>query len=193
MSEIKLEDLGRVLSRDLRRLEKAIEAALEDTGDIAVDVIKSNVPVAHKELQSSISNQRKPGQISISVNAPHAAAVEVGSRPHTPPIEPLLAWVKLRGMQGLTKTGRIIRQPKVFGRPSSKQLGKIQARHVAISLSSHVSGGAMDVSAPMQVARAIQRAISVSGTKPSHYVRRSLPKIIDSLHENILTELHKIK
>ena len=110
------------------------------------------------------------------VTAPHAAAVENGSRPHWVPIDPLIAWVKLRGMQGLNRSGR--------GATTS-----IHAKSIKSELKSMQQGsrGAKfnSVDDAEEVARRIQYAIAHVGTKPQHYVLRAIPTIEGFLHEEI--------
>ena len=108
------------------------------------------------------------------VDAPHAAPVETGSAPHTPPLAPLVAWVKLRGAQGLLSERQIGRLPGHDDRhPCAGH--RLRAR-------GDQSGGALDVQAPVRIARAIQQAIRPRGTKPHWYARGSLPAIRAVLH-----------
>lgn len=133
-------------------------------------MVKRRVPVAFGELRESVKPEaRAAGGAAIVVDAPHAAPVETGSRPHMPPLAPLLAWVKLRAAQGLLTPRQIGRLP-----------GRSTAAHavtVAAALRSMERGGALDVDAPLRIARAIQRAIGDHGTKPHWYARGSLPEI----------------
>lgn len=187
---VSLQELIPHLTRKLKQLQKGTIEGVERTAEDLAEVIKDNVPVAFSELKDSIDVEITPNNIKVIASAPHAAAVEVGSRPHTPPIEPLLKWVKLRGMQGLTKRGKIRKPLKVAKNgPSPRQLGRIQARHVATALQSYVREGAMDISGPLEIARKIQRAISVSGTRPYHYIQKSLSKVKYHLDKNIRIEL----
>jgi len=83
----------------------------------------------------------------------------VGSRPHWPPLAPLIAWVKLRGMQGLRR--RATSQQK-WVRDRIRELGTRRST---------------PVDAAEEVARAIQRSIAKRGTRPRWYMRQSLPGI----------------
>jgi hypothetical protein len=52
-------------------------------------------------------------------------------------------------------------------------------------------GGALDVNAPVRIARAIQRLISLRGTKPHWYARAALPDICRILGAAIQDALAK--
>jgi hypothetical protein len=51
------------------------------------------------------------------------------------------------------------------------------------------SGGALDVDAPLRIARAIQHAIAKHGTKPHWYARSSLAAIRAALDAFVRAEL----
>jgi hypothetical protein len=163
-------ELARLLSRHTRERERRLHVAVGDAAKAGVSVVKRRVPVAFGDLRESVKPEaRGGGGAAIVVDAPHAAPVETGSRPHTPPLAPLVAWVKLRGAQGLLSPRQIGRLP-----------GPSTAAHaitVAGALQSMERGGALDVDAPLRIARAIQRAIRDRGTKPHWYARSSLPAI----------------
>jgi hypothetical protein len=132
-------------------------------------VVKRRVPVAFGDLRESVQPESRAHGAAIVVDAPHAAPVETGSRPHMPPLAPLVAWVKLRGAQGLLSPRQVGRLP-----------GRSTAAHaisIAAALHSMERGGALDVDAPVRIARAIQRAIRDHGTKPHWYARGSLPEV----------------
>jgi hypothetical protein len=140
-----------------------------DAAKAGVSVVKRRVPVAFGDLRESVKPEERVDGAAIVVDAPHAAPVETGSRPHTPPLAPLVAWVKLRGAQGLLSPRQVGRLP-----------GRSTAAHaitVAAALRSMERGGALDVDAPVRIARAIQRAIRDHGTKPHWYARSSLPAV----------------
>jgi hypothetical protein len=162
-------ELARLLSRHALERERRLRGAVGDAARAGVSVVKHRVPVAFGELRESVKPEDREGGAAIVVDAPHAAPVETGSRPHTPPLAPLVAWVKLRGAQGLLSPRQIGRLP-----------GSSTAAHaitVAAALQSMERDGALDVEAPVRIARAIQRAIRDRGTKPHWYARSSLPAI----------------
>lgn len=72
----------------IRRIRRNLQRTAKD----AVPIIKENAPKAFFFLEDSVHDE----DMKTVVDAPHAAAVEVGSRPHTPPLDPLVAWVVLK-------------------------------------------------------------------------------------------------
>jgi hypothetical protein len=182
---IKLHELPAALRRDERAMRRAIKAAISRTSKRAVEPIQSRVPVAFGELRDSVEAQPNGATPKAGVYAPHAGAVEKGSMPHTPNFEKLVAWVKLRGFQGLSGRGRI---RKRFSRSEGPTTAH-QARRVASAIKSHEIRGKrgvgrhLPIDAAEQVARAISRGIEKNGTRPHWYVRSSLPdihKILDT-------------
>lgn len=162
-------ELRRLLLRHSRERQRKLRAAAVRAARAGVGVVKGNVPVAFGELREGVKAEARPGGAAIVVDAPHAAPVETGSRPHMPPLAPLIAWVKLRGAQGLLTPRQIGRLP-----------GRSTAAHaitVAAALGSMERGGALDIDAPVRIARAIQHAIAQRGTKPHWYARSSLSAI----------------
>jgi len=168
MTTYKVSGLGafaRLFAQHQAAREKRIGAAIKKTARKGVTIIKRAVPIAFGELREAVHVEGS----TIVVDAPHAAPVEVGSRPHMPPLGPILKWVKLRAAQGLLTHRERARLPGTTTRA--------HAESVAAALRGMEQGGALDVGAPIALARAIQRAIAAKGTKPHFYARSSLPAI----------------
>jgi hypothetical protein len=173
-----LEELPCLIARDLQRLERRVQLELAGAAIDGAHAIEPHIPVAFAELRGSLhvdASRALEGEIRIVLDAPHAEAVERGSRPHTPPLEPLIRWVKLRGMQGLTKTGRIkSAKARAWGPTSAAQANRIATSIRAFRVTGEL---VTDVNAPEKIARAIQMSIRKNGTKPHWMVRRTLPEI----------------
>lgn len=155
-----------------RRVKKALHTAAEETAAY----VRANIPRAFGDLSDAT---RARGESVVTI-APHAGAVESGSRPHWMPLEPLIRWVKLRGMQGL-KTEKQIRRLK--GKTTAGH-----ARSIAQQIRDRMSADGSDtipVDAPEQIARAIQVAIAKGGTKPHWYMRGALPTSIENVSKEI--------
>ena len=121
------------------------------------------------------------GQSSVVADAPHAAAVEVGSRPHTPPLAPLIAWVQLRGIQGLTAKGNVrkaVSPRREAARAIASSLhGALGGRAGAAAWRQRATsqGSLADADpAVVAIARAIQRKIAVAGTKPHRFLAQGV-------------------
>ena len=167
----RLESLIRKHNRSRRsRIKKAVKKAVQRT---AKHVKQNTVPVAFRELADSIVALDS----SVIADAPHADAVEVGSRPHVPPLGPLIAWVKLRGMQGLRQISRL----KKLKGPTTLQ----QALSVAAMFKRAEHDGAVSLDTPEQIARAIQAAIARKGTKPHRYMMKAIPFAQEALFEEV--------
>lgn len=84
---------------ELERLDR-VQAALFEAAEAGVAVVAKAAPVDMSETRRSVHAQRLGQDASrILVDAPHAGIVEMGSRPHWPPLQPLVEWV--RRHQGL--------------------------------------------------------------------------------------------
>lgn len=155
-----------------KRVKKAIVKAARQG---KAYIVKFTLPIAFRELERSLRVESKGGKVRIVADAPHAAPVETGSRPHWPPLEPLIAWVKLRAMQGHGGSD--------IGRHGpSRRRGTTTKEHAesianAMNAFAEIRGGANDVDDPVHIARAIQIAISRHGTKPHWFMRKALPEI----------------
>jgi len=144
-------------------------------------IISFTLPIAFRTLEKSLRViDHGNGNVELRADAPHAAAVETGSRPHWPPLAPLIAWVKLRGAQGISKRGGGSK-----GRAARGTTTRMQSKSIASALHAMESGGALDADAPEQVARAIQLAIARHGTKPHWYMRSAEPEIRANLDVQI--------
>lgn len=165
---LKLADLDAALAKDIGELRRRVVLAVHETAGTGAMVVRANAPRAFGELSDGIVGQSRGDQgARIRSTAPHSAAVEVGSRPHMPPVGPLIAWVKLRGMQGLEKGSK--GAPKAVARMIRGQGSRI----------------AVPVDAAEQVAWAIAFAIKKRGTKPTWFMKRSLPEIRGILGANL--------
>ncbi len=178
--------LRSMIQRRLDLLQRRVTAARSMTARDAVPHVRLNAPKAFGDLRGSVHAVTDGAVPKLVVDAPHAAAVEKGSAPHNPNFEKLLAWVKLRGMQGL----RNIRSAHLHG-PSTRR----QAQSVKALLREEVikgkGGQYSPTDAPERVAMRIANQIRRWGTKPHWYVRDSLPVIAMRLGRNVRAKLKK--
>ncbi len=182
----KLEDLPGLLEQGARDIETQVGKAIDATSRLAVGAIRKRTPVAFGDLKNSVhADERK-----TVVSAPHAGAVEIGSRPHTPDYERLLAWVKLRGMQGV-QGRRAVR--KMEGPTTAAQAMKIagQLKDKVVRGKAGKNGRYSPIDAAEQVTRAIMAKIEKTGTKPHWFVLNSLPDIEKILHKQVRSHLKK--
>jgi len=199
-----LAEFRRVFKRDMLKKAKELQKAVHATAKDGLEYIDNNtLPIAFGELRKSGHVETTAASAKIVFDAPHAAAVENGSRPHCPPLAPLLRWVKHRGMQGLAaykdpgaRYGNF-RRMGLHGKGIArvKRLPGTTTAHHALNIAAQInameSKGEVPVDAAMQIARAIQMAIKARGTKPHFYARRAIPWIRDRLHARLQAVFHK--
>lgn len=163
-------ELVRLIKRHAKQREAAVKAAVRRAARKAAlsnsSELKRNIPVAFGELREAVHVEGA----QVIVDAPHAAAVNNGSRPHWMPLAPLIAWVKLRGMQALATERQIGRMPGTSTKGAAEGVGAMLAAQEHRGPAGH-----SDVDAAEQVARMIQLAIAKRGTKPHHFIEKSLP------------------
>ena len=157
--------LSGALKADLRSLEGRVRKAARLTADMGRLIVYGKAPVAFGELRDGLIAEDRDNGAAIVSTAPHSAAVEEGSRPHMPPLAPLLAWVKLRGAQGLDAA------PGAKGAPAE----------IARRIARRGNGTSTPIDAAERVARAIQHAIAKRGTRPHWFMRDSVSEVASLL------------
>lgn len=184
------ENLGEAIGDLEKRIVSAIHKALETVAhEDAVAIIGEHVPVAFGELKRSIEGEGAGSEVSTVVDAPHAAAVEVGSRPHTPDIESLTEWVRLRIGQGVTPQGTVREKyPRSWGPTTPRQA--TAAANEALRLSKQNGGKPHDQAE--EIARRIAKHIMVAGTEPHWYVRNSMEEIGKAIGNNLRKYLSEV-
>lgn len=152
-------DAGKAISSGVARKLLADKRKILSAAHLGVEIIAQAAPVDVGTIKSSGHVEGGIEAPRIVIDAPHAAAVELGSRPHVAPLQPLVDWVKRhrasfgikgRGTQRNAKTGRF----------------EVSAEIVAI-------------------ARAIQQKIAREGTKPRFFVRNAIPKLVEALAQEM--------
>lgn len=177
---VSLKDLPKRIEMDIRAKERAVQKGLRKAAKQSLNYIRKNtMPVAFGDLREKAHIEPKSfvinGTIRVVFDAPYACAIEVGSRPHMPPVEPIIKWVKLRGAQGLTG-----RKAQGTWLPSDHLTGSTSLAHasrVSRALQGYEHDGGMDINAPKRIAWAIATAIKKHGTKPQWFVRSALPQV----------------
>jgi hypothetical protein len=199
-----LEAFKAQFKKDMKAREKRCRTAQRKAARTTRNfIVREKVPKAFGELIDSASALDTEFGAQVIFDAPHAGAVENGSRPHTPPIGPLIAWVILRGVEGLGASGRV-KSNRVKG-GGIKAWQKEAARSIATSLHSSLGGnkgaaawrsrhqnvvrnltpatlGQIDSGPEVRsIAYAIQQKIAKEGTKPVRYVGSSLNEAVAEL------------
>lgn len=167
--------------RDMNRLESGMDRARMRAARKTAAYVRAHVPVAFGELRDAV---REEGS-KVICDAPHAIDVELGSRPHWVPLEPLIKWVQLRGFQSLVATKSRERLPGTTTLKHANAIGK--------RLESARDGAAF--SAPdsvVQIAKGIQFGISKHGTKPHFFMRNAVPQAREFLSVEISAVFTKL-
>jgi hypothetical protein len=175
---VSLDQLGEAIRRDLRKLDKeVVRGAIRRAAKRGADICRAAAPVAFEELRESVHDIPTEDGAIIRADAPHAAAVEHGSRPHMPPVKPLIRWVQLRGIQGLT--GSRARPARAVVRALRAVRGIVKVNKQPVILTSAIE----------RVAWAIAVKIKQRGTRPQPFMRISLPFCVLVLDEEITAAL----
>lgn len=91
---VNLSDFAKVLKADnAERLEKLRQATIEGIAQSIPDLVRLS-PVDTGQYAASWDFEETEQGAIVGNYAPHAAIIEYGARPFTPPIKPLLAWAK---------------------------------------------------------------------------------------------------
>ena len=158
-------------------LVKAARRGLKAQKDLAPRAFGGLKDSGGIETAGGISSGKEGGTVSIIFDAPWSAPTEVGSRPHMPPLGPILAWVKLRGMQALTSSGKLKTNRTRYGLIANPNIEKALAVGKQLRSMPHRGGFETDIDAPMQIAKQIQLSIARNGTKPQPFARPTLSLI----------------
>ena len=90
------------------QLPKRMKHSAWKTTRLAADKVVRNIKsqikkqdlIASHEMIDSTGRRKIPGMgYRVFVDAPHARHVEYGTRPHTPPFQPLLDWAVAKGFR----------------------------------------------------------------------------------------------
>lgn len=104
--KIGIGELPQVLSRKFDAVKKAAVESVTNTAELGVAMSVHQTSSKAKPggkgvgavdrglFKNSWHHRTFPDRAEIFNNAPYAAVIEFGSRPHTPPLGPLIAWVR---------------------------------------------------------------------------------------------------
>jgi len=100
-----MRELEAQLARGPAVVIEELEAAVTEADLLLEREVKENMPTAHGTLRASVFHEERVndegviGLVGTPLN--YIVPVELGSRPHFPPIEPLIDWVKVKfGISG---------------------------------------------------------------------------------------------
>lgn len=103
--DLTLADFAQELGSMSEDMEKAVIKGLRSASAQGVSVVVEKInktrpypPIDTGELARSVESTTLPRGGRISVDAPHAAIIETGTRPFWPPLQPLMDWAMRKGI-----------------------------------------------------------------------------------------------
>lgn len=92
---VDLKDLSKKFDEASEEIKAAMVRGLESGVMRGQVIVMKESPVDTGLYRSSWQTQKiADGHMQLGNSAPHAPAIEFGTRPHKPPLAPLLAWAK---------------------------------------------------------------------------------------------------
>lgn len=95
-----LKELQANLARNPAVVREELERAVTEADLLLAREVQDRMPVAGGTLRQSVFHEEEIGDTGVTglVASPlvYAAPVEVGTKPHFPPLEPLIDWVKAK-------------------------------------------------------------------------------------------------
>lgn len=127
-----------------------------------VRIVAENTPVDEGIARAGWQAQLTQDGAELFNDVPYAGVLEAGSRPHRPPLRPILEWVVRKfGLDLSNDQG---------ARRSFEDLGDVPSETMAIAM-------------------AVVNKIAREGTKPHWMVKNSLPKLREMLKEEVEGQL----
>jgi hypothetical protein len=105
-----LKDVQAALARAPQLVREELEAAVTEADLLLVREVQERMPTAHGTLRASVFNREEVsdtgvlGLVSTPLN--YAVPVELGTKPHFPPVDALVDWVKVKLGVTSEKTAR---------------------------------------------------------------------------------------
>lgn len=95
-----MKELEAQLARNPRVVLEELEAAVTEADLLLEREVKENMPTAHGTLRASVFHEETVGDANVIglVGTPlnYAVPVELGTKPHFPPVDALIDWVKVK-------------------------------------------------------------------------------------------------
>jgi hypothetical protein len=140
-------------------LETIIPEAIQDT--------KPHAPIDNSVLINSHYTTPTERGALVGVDAPHAAFMEYGTRPHRPPFQPLADWCYRKGLIDVQVTDadldEFLSRAKLGSKPGLALEGEDRELQEMIDEA-------------IQIVLAIVGKIASEGIEPRHYMRRAITR-----------------
>ncbi len=178
------------------RYNAAVRAGMNRGGQRGLRLLKTNISkdniVDTGELRNSCGWDSKA--LQLGVEAPHGAFLEVGTRPHMPPIEPLVEWAKRKfspNRRQRQKAKKGARRKKGFGERLHKWAKKNLLVDAGIGAGkvkrTRIKKAELTDKQARAIAWRVAMAIKKRGMKPRFYMRNT----VYGLKPLVLPEIRK--
>ncbi len=177
-------DVARQIKGDSNVRLKGDQRVLLSAAFAGAELLAKRAPKDTGILKSSIRAMATEDGARILLDAPHAAIVELGSRPHFPPLQPLIDWVRRQVSRGSIETSakpsskRSLRAPKALAGRKLHGAALAAHRQYVERYEAARANEAKYEEEIQAIARAIQRKIGREGTKPTYVVRNSIDDLV---------------
>jgi len=151
----------RIKPGSAQNTNRIINKFLDDIADDIFARSQEYVAVDESTLKKSGHIERKFMNKAIIYDAPHAEYLEYGTRPHWPPIQPIVDWCH-----------RVLNLPYAT-KKADRTRGFRAGKRLVFSEASGAKEGTAE-----QVGFLIARKIAEKGTEPQSYLRKSLEEVI---------------
>jgi hypothetical protein len=93
--DVPLNQAAGVIASDEKKRIGAVFQAIRDAAHVGAKIISERAPqdIGKLAASSHVEGEWMRQTVQTIVDAPYAACVELGTRPHYPPIAPLIDWV----------------------------------------------------------------------------------------------------
>ena len=163
-----LPKLGPELERATIRGLKGAALRLQGIVVEEIDTAMPHPAVDTGGLRNSVERRDFADGAEVYMGSPHAAIIEEGTRPFTPPLAPLIAWVIRKKLAGA-------------GRFKQRAAGRARSRRVKDGGSTASELATIHVLEEREeaiiIARAIQKAIAKRGIRPRHYFQKAVNRL----------------
>jgi hypothetical protein len=194
------EEMARMFAaQETKRAQRVVEAVHESCL-LGAEVVAKAAPVDQGLIKMSTRAQRLgPTRSRIISDAPHSGIVELGSRPHMPPLGPILKWVRRHRAYFTQGAVRVPRRAKPGAAKPKRKFklstrvkrfvrGLIRGALKRFGIGPKKSRATRRTTANTErrqstekellaIAQGIRFKIAKTGTKPTHFTRKQLPKL----------------
>lgn len=201
---VSLAQFGHILAHLDDKLEDAIVRGLQSAGQAMVGVVVEEIDTAQPypavdrgEMRNSVNAENVSDGAIVTINAPHAPFLEYGTRPHRPPVAPILEWVKRKGLA--TMFGPVRRTSgRGPGYASVGPGGGAEGPAQRVRRSGPIFNPRAQAAqrqadrAETSTAYAIVRKIELKGTAPRAPMLKAVGRMLPIIAREITSELERI-